>query len=336
VPINLIGSSLSDLKYALTETDAAQYALKLAYWLYKKPGTPFREMDTLPMWLRLKLEENYAVNISEPVFNQVSADGTVKYAFHMAEDKLVETVYMPSGKRNTLCISSQAGCRFACSFCNTGKQGFRRNLTANEIINQVISLKLKHNLTHIVFMGMGEPFDNTQEVLKVYDILTAQWGLAFGASRVTVSTIGIIEGVKQYVLNTRGNLAISLHSPFLSQRQQLMPSERRNSIYESIQFLKDHPFKKPRRLSFEYLLMKGVNHSIEHAEAIGELLNGLNCHVNLLPYNAFDGTFEKLDAQETDLFRQHLNQFGIMATIRQARGADISAACGLLSGKRLN
>ncbi len=336
MPINLIGKSLADLQHVLVETDASGYALKLAYWLYKKPGTPFRAMNTLPMWLRLKLEENYSAITSEPVYNQVSADGTIKYAFLTSDRNLIETVYMPSGKRNTLCISSQAGCRFACSFCNTGMHGFKRNLTAHEIVNQVISLKLKHNLTHIVFMGMGEPFDNTEEVLKACEILTAQWGLAFAAAHITVSTVGLIEGMLEYLNNTRGNLAVSLHTPFATERLKLMPSENANPIHEVVRVLKSFEFKKPRRLSFEYLLLKGINHSEDHARATAELLSGLDCHINLLPYNTSCGAYQPVNDSETELFRQQLNHYGIMATIRKPRGADIAAACGLLSGKGLN
>lgn len=333
--MNLLGKTLPELDSILAEFGLNEYALKLAYWLYKRPGSAFQQMDTLPKWVRGILETNFSIQIQQPEYQQSSSDGTRKFVFR-SRDAFIETVYMPYAQRNTLCISSQAGCRFACKFCNTGKQGFGHQLSAQEIINQVISINQQLPITHIVFMGMGEPFDNTKEVIKSYEILTAQWGLAFGATKITVSTIGILEGLKHYVLNTKGNLAISMHSPFPSQRLELMPSERANTIVDVIQFLNEHPFQKPRRLSFEYLLLKGVNHSTEHAQATADLLKGLNCHVNLLPYNTFDGVFEMVGTDETERFRQELNKHGVMATLRKARGTDIAAACGLLSGKGLS
>ena len=211
-----------------------------------------------------------------------SVDGTVKYLYRVGEGHYVEAVYIPEEDRATLCVSSQVGCKMNCKFCMTGKQGFTGNLTAGQIINQINSLPERDKLTNVVMMGMGEPLDNLNEVLKALEVMTASYGYGWSPKRVTLSSVGLRKGLQRFVEESDCHLAISLHSPVPQQRRELMPAEKAFSITEIVELLRNYDFSKQRRLSFEYIVFKGVNDSLLYAKELLKLLRGLDCRINLI------------------------------------------------------
>ena len=261
-----------------------------------------------------------------------SVDGTVKYLFRTPEGDYVESVYIPDADRATLCVSSQVGCKMNCKFCMTGKQGYTNSLTAAQILNQIYSIPERDTLTNVVFMGMGEPFDNLDEVLRALEILTASYGYAWSPKRITVSSVGLRKGLRRFLDESDCHLAISLHSPFPAQRQELMPAEKAFSIVEIVDILRQYDFSKQRRLSFEYIVFKGVNDSLIYAKELVRLLRELDCRMNLIRFHAIPNVDLEGAYMETMLaFRDYLTQHGLFATIRASRGEDIFAACGMLS-----
>lgn len=258
--------------------------------------------------------------------------GPGKYLYKVLNDKYIETAYIPDKERSTICVSSQAGCKMGCIFCMTGKQGFQGNLSSNEILNQFRSLPEFRNLTNIVYMGMGEPLDNITEVLKSLDILTSDWGYGWSPTRITVSTIGLIDGIKEFLEKSRCHLAVSLHSPFDEERRELMPIQRTNNINEILDIIRNFDFRGQRRVSFEYILFKGMNDTPYHIKELARILNGIKCRINLIRFHPIPGSqFRSPDIGTTINFKESLNAKGIITTIRASRGVDIQAACGLLS-----
>jgi len=261
-----------------------------------------------------------------------SVDGTVKYLYPVGGNHFVESVYIPDDERATLCVSSQVGCKMNCKFCMTGKQGYTANLTAQQIINQIHSLPERDKLTNVVMMGMGEPLDNLDEVLKALDILTASYGYAWSPKRITVSTVGLRKGLQRFIEESDCHLAVSLHSPVLPQRAELMPAEKAFSMTEMVELLKNYDFSKQRRLSFEYIVFKGLNDSQIYARELLKLLRGLDCRINLIRFHAIPGVnLEGADMDTMTRFRDYLTTHGLFTTIRASRGEDIFAACGMLS-----
>ena len=253
---------------------------------------------------------------------------------------MVESVYIPDNDRGneraTLCVSSQAGCKMGCRFCMTGKQGFHGNLTANEIINQIFSIPETERLTNIVYMGMGEPTDNLDEVLKTVRIMTEKWGLAWSPKRITVSTIGAIPGLQRLLRETHVHIAISVHSPFHEERKELMPIEAAFPVSKVMELLRGYDFAHQRRLSVEYIMWRGVNDDDNHADALASLLKGTSARVNLIRFHAIPGVaLNTSDERRMTAFRDYLNSKGVLCTIRRSRGEDIMAACGMLAGKKL-
>lgn len=223
-----------------------------------------------------------------------------------------------------------------CLFCMTGKQGFQANLSAAQIINQVRSLPEKEKLTNIVYMGMGEPFDNTEKVMRSLEIFTSDWGFAWSPRRITVSTIGIIPAMERFLEESESHLAVSLHSPFDEDRRKLMPIQHVYPLDEVIGMLKEHGFKGQRRVSFEYIMFKGINDSREHVNELSRLLQGLRCRINLMRFHPIPGTpLQGSDDKTIQEFSEALNRKGIRTTVRTSRGEDIDAACGMLSTKEL-
>ena len=244
---------------------------------------------------------------------------------------------IPERERITVCVSSQIGCKMGCLFCFTGKQGFQGQLTAGEIVNQVKSIEEAEQITNIVYMGMGEPFDNLEEVLKSLEILTSDWGFAMSPRRITVSTIGIIPGMVTFLEKSEAHLAVSLHTPFNDERRRLMPVEVAYPLEEVVAEIKGWDFGRQRRISFEYILFEGLNDTPRHVCELTRLLNGLKCRINLIRFHPVPGTPLKSPGEETlQKFKDELNRKGILTTIRASRGEDIYAACGLLSTKELN
>jgi len=332
----LIGLTLPQLSRVAADVGLKPFAAKqMACWLYKKRVTDIDFMTDLSKTAREQLKKDYVVGRVAPVASAASKDGTVKYLFLNNTGFAVETVMIPDGERATLCVSSQAGCKMNCTFCMTGKQGFHGNLTAAEIMNQILSVPESGQLTNIVFMGMGEPLDNLQNLLAVIDILTSEYGMAWSPKRITVSSVGKLAELHTIIENTKVHIAISLHSPFPEERGSLMPAERAFPMTDILRLLKQYDFSHQRRLSFEYILWKNVNSDFRHADALARLLKGMDCRVNLIRFHPVPGadTLAPVSVQQAESFRDILNSKGITATIRASRGEDIDAACGMLAGK---
>jgi 23S rRNA (adenine2503-C2)-methyltransferase len=331
--IYLLGMTLNELKVVVAGMGLPSYAAsQLADWLYKKKVTSVSEMTNIAKAKRILLDASYEVGAKPPVGEMKSTDGTVKYLFRISSDHAVETVYIPDDDRATLCVSSQVGCRMNCHFCMTGKQGFAANLTANEIINQIRSVPESEQLTNIVFMGMGEPFDNTDELFKALEIMTSDYGYGWSPKRITVSTVGIMKGLHRFLEESACHLAVSLHSPYSDERQSLMPIEKVYPAAEIIRLVKQYDFSHQRRVSFEYILFENKNDSQEHAETLVRLLRGLTCRVNLIRFHAIpEAPLKSSSLKKMEYFRDMLNLRGVTCTIRTSRGEDILAACGMLS-----
>ncbi|WP_394341077.1 23S rRNA (adenine(2503)-C(2))-methyltransferase RlmN [Parabacteroides pacaensis] len=330
---SLLGMTLEELKEVTAEIALPPYAAKqIADWLYKKKVKTIAEMTNIAIAKRVLLEEKYDIGWAAPVEEMRSVDGTVKYLYEAEGNQFVESVYIPTEERATLCVSSQVGCKMKCLFCMTGKQGFSANLTANKILNQIHSLPESDTLTNVVFMGMGEPLDNEEQLFKVLEILTSSYGYGWSPRRITVSTIGIPKTLKRFLEESECHLAVSLHSPYPEERQSLMPIEKAFPAKEIIELLKKYDFRHQRRLSFEYIMFNNLNDSLQHSEALACLLKGIPCRVNLIRFHAIPGVnLQSSDMDKLIAFRDTLNKRGIICTIRASRGEDIFAACGMLS-----
>ena len=333
MPSPLFGKTLAELSQIAKDLSLPTFsARQIADWLYKKQVSSIDEMTNLSVKVRALLAENYSMGVSEPLSVQTSGDGAKKYLFPVLNGKYVETAYIPDRERATLCISSQVGCRMGCTFCMTARQGIQGNLSAADMLNQFRSLPEHDRLTNIVMMGMGEPFDNLDEVMKCLEILTADYGYAWAPKRITVSTIGIFPAVRHFMDNSRCHLAVSLHHPEPVERRKLMPVENKYPIRKVIELLKTYDLNKQRRISFEYIMLAGVNDSLQQANDTVRLLSGLRCRVNLIRYHVIPGgIFEPSTDHVIQQFADALNRKGIITTIRQSRGMDIQAACGMLS-----
>jgi len=329
----LLGMTLDELQSVVRGLGMPKFAAKqIASWLYDKKVNSIDEMTNLSLKHREALGAEYEVGGIPPVEAMHSVDGTIKYLYRVGENIFVEAVYIPDDDRATLCVSSQVGCKMNCKFCMTGKQGFTTNLTANQILNQISSLPERDKLTNVVLMGMGEPLDNLDEVLKVLEVLTAPYGYGWSPKRITLSSIGLRKGLQRFIEESDCHLAISLHSPVPSQRLDLMPAERAFSITEIVDLLKNYDFSKQRRLSFEYIVFKGVNDSLIYAKELVKLLRGVDCRINLIRFHAIPGVdLEGTDMEAMVTFRDYLTSHGVFSTIRASRGEDIFAACGMLS-----
>ena len=331
----LFGKTLSELTSIVEKLEMPSYsARQIAEWLYKKDITAIDQITNISKTNRDRLNEFYILGLESHIKVQESVDGTKKYLFPASNNKFIESAYIPEAKRATLCVSSQIGCKMGCLFCMTGKQGFQGNLTAAEIINQVKSLPEKSLITNIVYMGMGEPFDNIEEVMKSLEILTSDWGFGMSPKRITVSTIGVIPGLKTFLENSQCHLAISLHTPFDDERKKLMPIETVYPMKDVIDIIKHYDWSKQRRISIEYIMFKGINDTPLHVKQLSRMLNGLKCRVNLIRFHSIPDTpLESTEDADIVAFRDSLNEKGITATIRRSRGVDIYAACGLLYTK---
>ncbi len=333
----LFGKTLFELQELVNELALPKFTAKqISDWLYKKNISSIYEMTNLSKNSRELLNEKYELGLTAPTKVQESIDGTKKYLFPTTQYKFVETAMIPERDRKTVCVSSQVGCKMGCLFCFTAKQGFQGQLTAGEIINQIRSIDESGEVSNIVYMGMGEPFDNLEEVLKSIEILTSDWGFAMSPRRITVSTIGIIPGMLTFLERSEAHLAVSLHTPFNEERRKLMPVEVAYPIEDVVAEIKGWDFGRQRRVSFEYIVFEGLNDSREHVKELARILNGLKCRVNLIRFHPVPGTPLKSPNDETiQRFKDELNQKRILTTIRASRGQDIYAACGLLSTKEL-
>lgn len=330
----LLGKKPDEIQAIVNELGLPKFTGKqIVDWIYKKRCVSIDNMSNLSKKSRELLAERCETGMEAPLHEQASTDGTKKYLFTAGEQR-IESAYIPEKERATLCISTQAGCQMDCLFCATGKQGFQKNLSVAEILNQVFSLPEFDTLSNIVVMGMGEPLNNYDNLLAALEVLTAEWGLAWSPTRITVSTCGIIPNLKRFLTESRCNLAISMHSPFHDERLTLMPIEKVYPIKEVIHLVKQHDWHGQRRLSFEYIVFKGMNDTGDHIKELARLLGSLRCRMNLIGYHAIPNLpMKSPDRMSMATFRDALNNKGIIATIRASRGQDIDAACGLLSTK---
>lgn len=332
----LIGLTLAELRDVATRCGLPAFAAKqIARRLYVNRATEIDQMTELSKRGREALSAEFCVGLEAPKAAASSVDGTVKYLFEGTGGRDVEAVYIPDKERATLCISSQAGCKMGCTFCMTGRQGFHGNLAAWQILNQILSIPESEKLTNIVFMGMGEPMDNLDAVLKVIEILTAPWGLAWSPKRITVSSIGKVKELRRLLDESKVHIALSIHSPFSDERAGLMPVERVWPVTQVLDLMQQYDFAHQRRLTVEYIIWNRINDDMRHADALARLLRGLDVRVNLIRYHALPDTPHLQPAPENVMvaFRERLNERGITATIRASRGEDIQAACGMLAGK---
>lgn len=315
---------------------------QLFAWLYRPGVRSFAQMTDLPKEFRAQLAATASLDLPEVAEVQRSEDGTRKLLFRLADGVRIESVLIPEEERQTLCVSTQAGCAMGCVFCMTGRLGFRRNLRPAEIVGQVIAARnllaaeTAPPLTNLVFMGMGEPLANLANCLAAIDILTDQRGLDFSPRRLTVSTSGLAPKIHELGRRCQGkiNLAISLHAPNDAIRDQLMPVNHTYPIAALLAACRAYPLPRRKRIMIEYILIKGINDADTHAQALGRLLRGLRVKINLLPYNPVEGVaFHPPSAERVARFQEILWQQGYTVLLRQSRGQDIDAACGQLAGR---
>ena len=333
----LLGKTLSDLKLIAGKLELPAFvASQIAYWLYKTDIQSYDEMTNISKKVRSLLAEHYDLGVVAPVKVQESTDGTKKYLFPVSSHKFIETAFIPDARRNTLCVSSQVGCKMGCLFCATGRQGFQSQLSAGQILNQLRSLPEKQSVTNIVFMGMGEPFDNIEEVMKAQEILTAEYGFELSVRKVTVSTIGIVPAMEVFLRDSKCNLAVSMHSPFDDERRRLMPIQHVYPIKDVIETINRADLGKYRRVSIEYIVFGELNDTQKHVKELARLLNKTRCRINLIRFHPVPNVPLPPTNEERLLeFQRALIEKGIVTTIRASRGLDIDAACGLLSTKAL-
>lgn len=329
----LYGQTLSQLEALCNRLEMPRFAAKqIARWLYDKHATTIEAMSDLSVRHRALLAETYEVGFTAPEKVSISADGTKKYLYRTSQNHFIESAYIPDGDRATLCISSQAGCRMGCRFCATGRQGLQHSLSTNEILNQIGSLPERERLTNVVFMGMGEPLDNLDSLLPALEVLTSAWGFGWSPTRITVSTAGVASRLERFLDATQVHLAVSLHNPFPHERAEIMPVEKAWPIREVVEILRRYDFTHQRRVSFEYIVMSGLNDSPRHIRELCRLLDGIKCRINLIRFHKIPGSpYFSPDDRAMIAFRDALTAKGIHTTIRTSRGEDIQAACGLLS-----
>lgn len=329
----LYGQTLPQLEALCNRLEMPRFAAKqIARWLYDKHATTIEAMSDLSARHRALLAETYEVGLTAPEKVSISTDGTKKYLYRTSQNHFIESAYIPDGDRATLCISSQAGCRMGCRFCATGRQGLQHSLSTNEILNQIGSLPERERLTNVVFMGMGEPLDNLDSLLPALEVLTSAWGFGWSPTRITVSTAGVASRLERFLEATQVHLAVSLHNPFPHERAEIMPVEKAWPIREVVEILRRHDFTHQRRVSFEYIVMSGLNDSPRHIRELCRLLDGIKCRINLIRFHKIPGSpYFSPDDRAMIAFRDALTAKGIHTTIRTSRGEDIQAACGLLS-----
>jgi 23S rRNA (adenine2503-C2)-methyltransferase len=289
--------------------------------------------------LREQLEENFTISRLKILRREDARDGTVKFLFGLSDGASIESVLIPEARRLTLCISTQAGCGFGCAFCATAVLGLKRNLTASEIVDQVIEasrdLLSGARITHVVLMGMGEPLANYAQTTAAIEIITdGEWGLGISPRRVTLSTVGLVPQIEKLMEETRVNLAVSLHAPTDELRAELMPVNRKYSLEQLLECCRKLPLPRRKRITFEYVLLGGVNDSEAQARQLAQVLRGIPSKVNVIPFNPHPGSkFLRPAAEQIDRFQEVLRAEGVQVNVRRPRGDDIQAACGQLQGE---
>lgn len=329
---NLKGIPVSALEEKMVALGQPKYrAHQLFRWLYVERETDFSKMTDISKDFRAVLAEKFAIPVLKAATEQKSLDGTIKFLVELPDGEKVESVFIPTENRNTLCVSTQVGCKMACTFCATGYQKFTRDLKAWEIVDQMMSLPFPEPVTNIVMMGMGEPFDNYEEVIKALQIFQDPRGLKIGKRHITVSTVGITPKIQHFLSSNVGRLAISLHGTTDEQRQQIMPMNKKYPLTEILEICRTAEMKARERITFEYILIKDFNDSKEDAYRLADILRGIPNKINLLAYNENPFVPFKRPPEEKILqFQSILLGLGFTATYRRSRGRDIAAACGQL------
>ncbi len=332
----LYGKTLCELQAVCTDLQLPRFVAKqIADWLYRKNVRSFEEMTNLSKATRTLLADHFDLGLHAPERVDESADGTKKYLYRTSENEFVESAYIPDRERATLCVSSQAGCRMGCKFCATARLGLKHSLSTCDILNQIASLPERESLTNVVFMGMGEPLDNLDNVLRALEIMTSDWGFGWSPTRITLSTAGVARELRRFLDSTQVHLAVSLHNPFHEEREEIMPIERAYPIRQIADILREYDFTHQRRVSFEYIVMSGLNDTARHIKELSRLLDGIKCRINLIRFHKIpDSPYFSPSDEKMIAFRDALTQRGIMTTIRASRGEDIKAACGLLSAEK--
>lgn len=304
-------------------------------WVYKRGVVNFAEMTDLAKDFRAELEKRAFISDWEPEYIETSRDGTEKYLFRLADGESVETVRIPmNNERSTVCVSTQVGCAMQCEFCLTGKFGLTRNLNVSEIVNQVCAAIKRGPVNNIVFMGMGEPLHNLDNVVDALKILYSEAGLDFSPRKITVSTSGLVPQMREFGTRVRANLAVSLNATTDEVRDRLMPINKRYPLKELMAACRDYPMPTGQWITFEYILIKGINDSVADAKRLVKLLHGVRAKVNLIPYNEHEGSdLKSPDVKSIEPFQRYLLDRNIVAVRRASKGQDISAACGQLKGK---
>lgn len=332
---------LHELKEWLTNNGEKPFRAEQIFdWLYKKRISSFEDMNNLSKSLRDKLSENFQITTLKTVIKQSSSDGTIKFLFELHDGYSIETVLMRHDYGNSVCVTTQVGCRIGCTFCASTLGGLKRHLEAGEIVAQVVTVQqaldeTDERVSSVVIMGIGEPFDNYDNMMSFLKIINHDKGLTIGARHITVSTSGIVPKIYQFAdENMQINFAISLHAPNTELRSRLMPINRAYKLDDLMKSVRYYIDKTGRRISFEYGLFGGVNDSVEHAEELASLLKGLKCHVNLIPVNYVpERDYVRTPKDKIFAFEKTLKNRGINVTIRREQGHDIDAACGQLRAK---
>jgi 23S rRNA (adenine2503-C2)-methyltransferase len=332
---------LQELKDWLKENGEKPFRAEQIFdWLYKKRISSFDEMSNLSKGLRDKLVDSFDMTTLKTVIKQTSSDGTIKFLFELYDGYSIETVLMRHDYGNSVCVTTQVGCRIGCTFCASTLGGLKRHLEAGEIVAQVVTVQqaldeTDERVSSVVIMGIGEPFDNYDNMLSFLKIINHDKGLNIGARHITVSTSGIVPKIYEFAdENTQINFAISLHAPNTELRSKLMPINRAYKLDDLMKAVRYYIDKTGRRISFEYGLFGGVNDSVEHAEELASLLKGIKCHVNLIPVNYVpERDYVRTPRDKIFAFEKTLKNRGVNVTIRREHGHDIDAACGQLRAK---
>ncbi len=337
---NIKDYNLEELKEILIDLGEKPYrAEQIFKWIMQENVTSFDDMSNIPIELRNKLKEKFDLHIFNILQKQVSKDGTKKYLFDVLDGNAIESVLMEYKHGFTICVSSQIGCKMGCKFCASTGVKFSRNLTAGEIVEQLLAIQRDENIkiSNLVFMGIGEPLDNYDNVMKAIAILNNPKGINMGARHISISTSGLVPRIYELAdKNIQCTLSISLHSANNEKRSQMMPVNNVYNIEELMKACKYYTEKTNKRISFEYALAKENNDNLADAKELVKLLRGMLCHVNLIPINKIEnGKYSKSTNENILKFRDYLNEKGIVATVRRELGSDIDAACGQLRKKEV-
>lgn len=338
--MDILNFRLTELEDYLVDHGFKKFnARQIFEWVYKKQVVDFSLMSNLSKSLRAFLIEHMTVSNFKDSFVQTASDGTKKFLFTLADDNIIETVLMKHNYGNSVCVTTQLGCNIGCTFCASGLQKKKRDLTASEIVGQILEVErqIEGRVSHVVVMGIGEPFDNYEETMRFIDIINNPYGLEIGARHITVSTSGIVPKIREFSKQDKQvNLAISLHAPNDQLRSKLMRINNRYSIAELMDAVRYYIEQTNRRVTFEYILLDKINDELAHADELSDLLRGLNCYVNLIRYNKVDEfSYEGSSEARASMFHERLLKRGVTATLRKEKGGDIDAACGQLRSKKI-